>query len=151
MATLFILYGSATGNSQHIAKDLASTVSTSNSSFTEVICAELNDFKKKCLPKWETDPTPNKKHALIVVCSTTGNAEAPENADRFARFIKRKTTKANQFEFVAFSVLGLGDSNYDVFCATGKVCCAYCDSISFADALLNEYLVNILVNRQEAC
>jgi sulfite reductase alpha subunit-like flavoprotein len=121
MTTLYILYGSATGNSQHIAKDLAATVSTTTSTFTEVICTELNNYKKKCLAAWESDPTPNKKHALIIVCSTTGNAEAPENADRFTRWIKRKTTKATQFEHVAFSVLGLGDSNYDVFCAAGKV------------------------------
>ena len=122
MSTLYILYGSATGNSQHIAKDLASTVQSST--FTNVICVELNDYKKKCLKDWETEPiAPNSKHALIIVCSTTGNAEAPENADRFTRWIKRKTTRGNQFEFVAYSVLGLGDSNYDVFCAAAKVSC----------------------------
>ena len=65
--------------------------------------------------------TPQTKHALIIVCSTTGNAEAPENADRFTRWIKRKTTRGDQFGFVAYSVLGLGDSNYDVFCAAAKV------------------------------
>lgn len=123
MTTLYILYGSATGNSQHIAKDLASSVTPSTSSFTEVICAELNAYKKKCLSAWESDPTPCKKHALVIVCSTTGNAEAPENADRFTRWIKRKTTRGDQFQFVAFSVLGLGDSNYDVFCAAAKVSC----------------------------
>lgn len=122
MATLYILYGSATGNSQHIAKDLAATVTPSTSSFTNVVCTELNSYKKQCLSNWETQPTsPLQKHALIIVCSTTGNAEAPENADRFTRWIKRKTTRQDQFEFVAFSVLGLGDSNYDVFCAASKV------------------------------
>jgi sulfite reductase alpha subunit-like flavoprotein len=140
MTTLHILYGSATGNSQHIAKDLASSLPPT-SPFTNVICTELNDYKKKCLQQWETPPSsPREKHALIVVCSTTGNAEAPENADRFTRWIKRKTTRANQFEFVAFSVLGLGDSNYDVFCAAAKVS-LFCLECEFVYCLLGRTLM----------
>ncbi len=125
---LYILYGSATGNAEHIAKDLAATYELylKNPSFIgyfpSVICCELNEYKKKCLSQWETEPQPaHTKHGVIVVCSTTGNADAPENSDRFVRWLKRKSTDATQpFRHCAYAVLALGDTNYDVFCATGK-------------------------------
>jgi methionine synthase reductase len=54
-----------------------------------------------------------------IVCSTTGNGDAPENADEFWRIVKKRTAK-DTFLGVPFCVLGLGDTNYDKFCHMGK-------------------------------
>ncbi|CAB9497042.1 P450 reductase [Seminavis robusta] len=124
---LFILYGSATGNAEQIAKDLAATYNMFLSNpdaftyFPSVVCCDLNGWRKNCLPIWEKAPANGGKHGVLVVTSTTGNADPPENSDRFARWIKRKQTiAAAPLQHSAFSVLGLGDTNYDVFCAIGK-------------------------------
>uniref|UniRef100_A0A7S4INS5 Flavodoxin-like domain-containing protein n=1 Tax=Odontella aurita TaxID=265563 RepID=A0A7S4INS5_9STRA len=123
MAPLFVLYGSATGNAEHIAKDLASKYPALGTGlFDSVVCAELDQFKrKKCLDVWKDPPSSCSKHGLVVVSSTTGNGDPPENANRFVRHIKRKTTPADQLQHVAYAVLGLGDTNYDQFCGVGKL------------------------------
>ncbi len=125
-SALFIMYGSATGNAEQIAKDLAATYNghlamlDTPSYFPAVVCCELNQFKKH-LTTWEEECDQGTKHGLIIVTSTTGNGDPPENASRFMRYIKKKQPGDLQpFRNVSFAVLGLGDTNYDQFCATGK-------------------------------
>jgi len=122
---LSILYGSATGNSEHIAKKLAERCSASPPSscppfYSTVICGPLDDYKKKH-KHWDKDPGSVSHNPVLIVCATTGNADPPENAGRFCRYIKRKNTiESKPLTKVSYSVLALGDTNYDVFCATGK-------------------------------
>ena len=111
---LTILYGSATGNAEHIAKDLGESINEkklSSCAFTSATVLEMDQFKrKKLFESWSSPPEDDNytKHALVVVCSTTGNGDAPENAGRFVRFIKRKpptTLSGAPMEHVAYAVL----------------------------------------------
>ena len=52
---------------------------------------------------------------FVVVCSTTGNGEHPENADMFWRWLRRRTHPKTLMENVYYSVLALGDTNYTKF------------------------------------
>jgi methionine synthase reductase len=57
---------------------------------------------------------------MVIICSTTGNGDAPENADGWWRANKLRSAEKDRYADVPYAVLGLGDTNYDKFCHMGK-------------------------------
>ena len=57
---------------------------------------------------------------VILVSSTTGEGEQPENVIKFWRKLRAKTLPADFLSRVKFAQLGLGDTNYNEFCAGPK-------------------------------
>ncbi|MDQ0116249.1 assimilatory sulfite reductase (NADPH) flavoprotein subunit [Paenibacillus harenae] len=101
-----ILFGSQTGNSDKLAKKMAKRLEGEG---FEVTTASMNNFKPNNLKKIS--------HLLIVV-STHGEGEPPDNAISFHEFIHSK--RAPQLEGMHYSILALGDTSYEFFCQTGK-------------------------------
>lgn len=99
-----ILYGSQTGNCQRLAEQFA--VQLKEQSY-QVQVAPMNEFKTNQLKKIN--------HLLIVV-STHGEGDPPDNAISFYEFLHSK--RAPKLEHLSYSVLGLGDTSYEFFCQT---------------------------------
>jgi sulfite reductase alpha subunit-like flavoprotein len=76
-----VLYGSQTGNAESICTELAQFLAQAG---IENKCMKLNDAKK--LPLREL------ASCLVIACSTTGNGDAPENADGWWRSVKLRST-----------------------------------------------------------
>jgi len=109
--TLTILYGSQTGNAKGVAESIKAQALGKG---LQVQLASMSDFKPKQLKK-ETH--------LIVVTSTLGEGEPPENAvDLHGQL---KAGKLGKLDGLKFAVLGLGDSSYEFFCQAGKDFDAY--------------------------
>lgn len=111
--SLYILYGSQTGNSEDIALDLKSRCEEEYG-MTSIVCDPLNAHKKTAAEIKE------KAKLLVIVCSTTGNGDAPENAETFWRGTKLRSAEKDRYAGLPYAVLGLGDTNYDKFCFMGK-------------------------------
>lgn len=104
--TLTILYASQTGNAKGVASQLEKAASAAG------ITAKLvntSDYKAKALK--------NETH-VVIVASTNGEGEAPDDAIEFHEFLLGK--KAPKLPNLSYSVLALGDSSYEFFCQTGK-------------------------------
>ena len=105
--SLLILYGSQTGNSREVSKELCEKAVAKGYAARVVSMADFKtlDFEAE--------------RRVVVVCSSTGNGDAPDNADRFYRYVKRKTTPAILAKS-HFAVCAMGDQNYELFCEVGK-------------------------------
>ena len=104
--TLTILYASQTGNAKGVAKQLSDSASAAG---VKVNFKNIADYKVKSL-KSETH--------LLIVASTNGEGEPPDDALAFHEFLQSK--KAPKLPNLSYSVLSLGDSSYEFFCQTGK-------------------------------
>jgi len=104
--TLTILYASQTGNAKGVASKLAESAKAAG---LNVVLKNTADYKAKALK--------NETH-LLIVASTNGEGEAPDDAIEFHEFLLGK--KAPKLPELKYSVLALGDSSYEFFCQTGK-------------------------------
>jgi sulfite reductase alpha subunit-like flavoprotein len=112
---IYILYGSQTGNAQEIAKTIYSLLLDNDYPCKYL---SLNESIEK-----ETFLFLDKDYSshLIIICSTTGNGDAPENASLFWRKLKNRNHHKKLFQKIHYAVLGLGDSNYNKFNQMGKL------------------------------
>jgi sulfite reductase (NADPH) flavoprotein alpha-component len=103
---LTILYASQTGNAKGVASQVEQSASAAG---IKVKLVNISDFKAKSLK--------NETH-IIIVASTNGEGEPPDDAIEFHEFLLGK--KAPKLPNLSYSVLALGDSSYEFFCQTGK-------------------------------
>ncbi|EOS96047.1 NADPH-dependent assimilatory sulfite reductase flavoprotein subunit [Erwinia tracheiphila] len=101
-----LLSASQTGNARRLAEQLRD----------DLLAVKLNvnlvnsgDFKFKQIAQ---------EKLLVVVTSTQGEGEPPEEAVALHKFLMSK--KAPKLDNTAFAVFGLGDSSYAFFCQAGK-------------------------------
>ena len=108
---LSIIFASQTGNAKGVAESLEQEAKALG---IEVALFDASDYKGKSLAK-ETH--------VIIVASTNGEGEAPDNAIELHEFLQSK--KAPKLPNLKYGVIGLGDSSYEFFCQTGKDFDAY--------------------------
>lgn len=101
-----ILYASQTGNAGGLAKKYGEQLKQVG---FEVNVSSMSDFKTNALKKLDH---------LLVIASTHGEGEPPDNAISFHSFLYGK--RAPKLDHVKFAVLSLGDSSYEFFCKTGQ-------------------------------
>ncbi|AOZ93931.1 assimilatory sulfite reductase (NADPH) flavoprotein subunit [Paenibacillus crassostreae] len=101
-----ILFGSQTGNCQRLAGSLSRRLEEQG---FKVNLSSMNNFKPNNLKQVQN---------LLILVSTHGEGDAPDNALPFYEFLHSK--RAPQLKDLRYSVLALGDSSYEFFCKTGK-------------------------------
>ncbi|MEM7473418.1 MAG: sulfite reductase subunit alpha [Planctomycetota bacterium] len=102
-----ILFGTQTGNSEEVANE-AATIARSKGYQPRVAGLDAVSM----------DQLASMQH-LIVVISTYGEGEMPDNAQLFWDELSAST--APRLESLSYGVLALGDTSYEHFCRAGKL------------------------------
>jgi sulfite reductase alpha subunit-like flavoprotein/nitric oxide synthase oxygenase domain/subunit len=100
---ILILYASETGTAEGFARKAA---------------RQLQRFRPKvmALDEYNTDTLASEK-LILIVTSTFGNGEISGNGKKFLDWLKQQP--AGSLDGLNYSVLGIGSSIYDHFCAAG--------------------------------
>ncbi|TDR42432.1 sulfite reductase (NADPH) alpha subunit [Tahibacter aquaticus] len=103
---LSVVYGSQTGNAKRLAEQLAKNAESAG--------LQVRLLRADAYPTREL----KSERLLIVVISTQGDGDPPDDARGFVDFLLGK--RAPELAELKFGVLGLGDSSYPLFCEIGK-------------------------------
>tara|TARA_Y100000992_G_C20858612_1_gene301670 strand:- start:8 stop:514 length:507 start_codon:yes stop_codon:yes gene_type:complete len=114
---ILILYGSQTGNAEGMSQELFQNLSLLTK--RHIFRKSLNEWRTQA-DKSSWEQVINSTAFIIIICSSTGNGEFPDNAERFWRFIKSRKLSKGFFNDISFGVCALGDTNYSQFCNAGK-------------------------------
>jgi len=101
-----VLFGSQTGNAAQLAEEMSEKLKQRG---FRVALSSMRSFQTRNLKKTRT---------LLVLVSTHGEGDPPDNAIQFHEFLHSK--RAPKLDDLRFSVLALGDISYNEFCQTGK-------------------------------
>jgi len=101
-----ILFGSETGNAESLAAE-ADKKLTNNNILTEII--DMNEVTPEKLAKYKN---------VLIITSTWGDGEPPENAEKL--YNELKYTTSSQLSNVNYAVFAIGQSFYEHFCKTGR-------------------------------
>lgn len=104
--TITLLSASQTGNARRLAEQLRDDLLAAKLSVNLV---NAGDYKFKQIAQ---------EKLLVVVTSTQGEGEPPEEAVALHKFLMSK--KAPKLDGTAFAVFGLGDTSYEFFSQAGK-------------------------------
>ena len=106
MTKITVLYGTETGNSELLAMDICklgeqSGLECVNFGMDEVDNSDCSEIEN-----------------LLIVCSTWGDGEQPDNAIDLWDYVEELGD--DELQNMKFSVLALGDTAFDLFCEAGK-------------------------------
>ena len=105
--SLIVAFGTDMGNSEDAAMTFAEGAAAIG---IETEAVELNQVDLAEL---------QRATHFVVVCSTFGEGEFPDNALLFWEALSADT--ADRLEHLNFAVLALGDTSYELFCNAGKL------------------------------
>lgn len=106
MPGITLISASQTSNARRVAEALRDDLLAANLNVTLV---NAGDYKFKQIAS---------EKLLVIVTSTQGEGEPPEEAVALHKFLFSK--KAPKLTDTAFAVFGLGDTSYEFFCQSGK-------------------------------
>ena len=104
--SLDILFGSQSGNSEDLSAKLAKQAKDYG---LEGTVHDMDGFDFNSL---------SGKKRVLIVCSTWGEGEMPDNAEELWQFAS--SDAAARLDGVHFSVCALGDTSYEFYCESGK-------------------------------
>ncbi|MDM4206003.1 NADPH-dependent assimilatory sulfite reductase flavoprotein subunit [Klebsiella spallanzanii] len=104
--SITLISASQTGNARRVAEALRDDLQAAQ---LNVKLVNAGDYKFKQIAA---------EKLLVVVTSTQGEGEPPEEAVALHKFLFSK--KAPKLTDTAFAVFGLGDTSYEFFCQSGK-------------------------------
>lgn len=103
MSTITLITGSTLGGAEYVADHVAELLTAQGHHANIINQPQLAQLNQDTL--W------------LIICSTHGAGDYPDNFMAFANALNQQQPNLKQLKF---AIIGLGDSNYDTFCAAAK-------------------------------